>query len=133
MNAAEYELTGWFKPVFGRIYDPAKIREAEGLPKAELSKLSNLQLRRYLEKMIEIEVSYYEDGYLGFVYHVIDAYNADLLAPEAMPESSDRTAPNGPSGASKDQLLPIRVPRAALKSFAGQRPSCTAPMPSAVS
>jgi rifampicin phosphotransferase len=71
----QQSLTGWFKPFFDRIYDPASIKTAEGLSNDELAKLSDRELVKYIERMIDIEVTYYEDGYLGFVFHVVDAYN----------------------------------------------------------
>lgn len=66
---------GWFKPFFDRIYTPSSIKEAEGLPDSELAHLNDPELVRYLERMIDLEVTYYEEGFLGFVFHVVDAYN----------------------------------------------------------
>jgi rifampicin phosphotransferase len=69
-------LTGWFKTWFDRIYDQDRIRQADGLPDADVRLLSDRELVRYVEQMIDIEVTYWDEIYLGFLFHIVHAFNA---------------------------------------------------------
>lgn len=69
-------ITGWFKTWFDRIYDAERIRESDGLGDDEVRLLSDAELVRYLERMIDIEVTYYDEVYFGFLFHIVNAFNA---------------------------------------------------------
>jgi phosphohistidine swiveling domain-containing protein len=69
-------VTGWFSTWFERIYDPDSIREADGLPDGDLADLPDRELQRYLDGMIAIEDRYWEEIYLGFLFHIVQAFGA---------------------------------------------------------
>jgi pyruvate,water dikinase len=69
-------VTGWFSTWFERIYDPERIREANGLRDTELLQLPDRELERYLDRMIAIEDRYWDEIYLGFLFHIVQAFGA---------------------------------------------------------
>src|SRR5581483_8949561 len=54
-------------------YRTNRTAEGDGLPDEQLPKLSDLELRRYIERMIEVEDVYNEDLWLGFFIYYRDA------------------------------------------------------------